>query len=1676
MGKQLEGKVHVVHIDVLIGGSNHKLGRDDVLEALLAAINSGRCRGLLLSLDCKTWTSSHFLPRADGRPPAPLRLWPDQVLGVPMSDGALPRRVEEANLESEHGAKCAAAADALGLPVLSETPVCRREGSSDYIRGCERHAYMYDHPAWERYVELSGARVVPADQCMFADPDVPASETSVKSTAWLGNVPIMDALLANFGGRRCDHERGVHANLGAGATAPGGAYATAGSESYSTTLFASLAKVFVESWNSSAGGMALASSIMYGKRVAKHHVSHDFLHRISNHSTARNLRHLHHAWADVEPWMCELIEDDKPCEDCLTGDAPKLGPSGSLPTDEGLVFVDICHVTVKAYPGGERNIIGFKHAASRFVKTVRLLRKSQSCEAFELAAAFFNSVGRPIKWIHCDGAYELRGTGVGTLAKKYNWRITMTKVSSSRQNPIEPDWRYLMKGTRIALRGMPYEFWGWAFDHVEEGRALEPEREPPHGCRLEGLLKEKPRGLHRRPMFCLGYVAVTPRLPSGTLVNKLRQQTYRGLHFGYVGGRSGSFEVLGVRRAQPVYAMYVPELGGMIYTENVKFVPWCFPGLQRTSGGGWTIPATKIPFSAESEMLISKLFTTEAEKQGADGAEVQADKDVGAKVHVGAKVDVGAKDGTCRGDKTRSHLMDADIDKIEQPDFELELRPGFAPEDEVQPSRGGTADPEDEKAIQAKQKDKPKVKPRYYCKRERWGDAYDCDEFDGKGWEVIIVQKTNKWAQCRFPNARKPDGTAWPSEWVPLEMIVRVDEPSEMSINASDTSHREPESEDGQSPDSMSEGRDALHDNPELAKGEGPVEEVELTPNHTTLPHIEGGDPLKEPARPVRKRNEPERLTYSVAAICAQYAEAAGASFDSTSPRMPVGAFTVNTEEGQRRFAERACARAESMPTIAGVTSSEWCEDTEHAKKVRAAICKDTEPPMTSEALVAAFSVLEPELQRAACIMMDHDDVVAEYGETSPQALLVREIYAAQMVEAARAGLTPRALDPLMAGVDFSDPTRELFVASGDIFEDCYDGTFFAGIGDSMGPDIAALVKKRTAPDIYTERQMGGPEWDESKMTEIATFKRLECFRDVCADDPSIAGMKICECTWSGRDKRDADGKIYKRKARCCLRGDLQIQFYNITPNQSMAPVIRQSSLNAVECVACLRGQHCCPFDVEGAYLRGKQRACEQMVVRPPAGFRQHDERGVEILWLMLNPLYGQADAGAIWNRTFNDFMVKSRGDGGAGHERCPNDPCVYSREDEVSQARVTLPLYVDDGKVFYDSGKAGETCGKDDMARLTKEFDIKFDKVDPVEDYFLGSNRKTAGLNVTTLTCKTYIEQMVGRYLPGEDLDTPCRKFPGEWGSTPASDQLQRAFEAAVAARPTASPELTKRYGSLYGSLMHTMKWRGEICVPMNRLGACLSFATQELYDCMERVLVYLYRTRDLGVTYSKFAEGADEIKAYADSDWGTTRSTTGFCIMLGGASIAHGSRRQHCITMSSCEAELVALCECAMELVYISQLLSFIGLPIVKAIKCFTDNKGAHDLCHRYTSAQNSRHVDRKLFKMRELRGAGVVEVAHVPTEHNPADLFTKILGAQPFARHRATVLGLAAGQGAKASRRTSGDNSTASEDSKLAAIERARIELNTRGAVLTSAGRLWESKMWSAPKKTSGGSTDI
>ena len=295
-----------------------------------------------------------------------------------------------------------------------------------------------------------------------------------------------------------------------------------------------------------------------------------------------------------------------------------------------------------------------------------------------------------------------------------------------------------------------------------------------------------------------------------------------------------------------------------------------------------------------------------------------------------------------------------------------------------------------------------------------------------------------------------------------------------------------------------------------------------------------------------------------------------------------------------------------------------------------------------------------------------------------------------------------------------------------------------------------------------------------------------------------------------------------------------------------------------------------------------------------------------------------------------------------------------------------------------------------------------------PIDEYFLGANRHSTTRGVSTIKATSDIDLQVKRCLVGGEADVGGR-YPGARSYTPADESLVQAYEEATTARQPASFELTKQYGSLFGAVLHSIKYRTEIAAAMGLLGSCLTFCTPALYDCLLGVLVYLSRSRNLGTTFSKHMVGADVLSARADSNWSSTRSTTGTAIFLGGAVVAATSNRQHCITMSSTEAELVALANLAIELIHVRELLEFVGHVHVGPVDVSTDNKGAYDLCHRFTSSANSRHIDRKLFKIRELRGSGAVNVKIIPTDDNEADLYTKILKRAPFEKHRKTVLNL-------------------------------------------------------------------
>ena len=87
--------------------------------------------------------------------------------------------------------------------------------------------------------------------------------------------------------------------------------------------------------------------------------------------------------------------------------------------------------------------------------------------------------------------------------------------------------------------------------------------------------------------------------------------------------------------------------------------------------------------------------------------------------------------------------------------------------------------------------------------------------------------------------------------------------------------------------------------------------------------------------------------------------------------------------------------------------------------------------------------------------------------------------------------------------------------------------------------------------------------------------------------------------------------------------------------------------------------------------------------------------------------------------------------------------------------------------------------------------------------------------------------------------------------------------------------------------------------------------------------------------------------MKAYCDSDFAgdadTRRSVSGYVIYLMGCPIAWKSKGQKNVTLSSTEAEYVAVSEISSEILFLKGLLEFLGLDIDYPIHVHVDNIGA-------------------------------------------------------------------------------------------------------------------------------------
>jgi len=119
----------------------------------------------------------------------------------------------------------------------------------------------------------------------------------------------------------------------------------------------------------------------------------------------------------------------------------------------------------------------------------------------------------------------------------------------------------------------------------------------------------------------------------------------------------------------------------------------------------------------------------------------------------------------------------------------------------------------------------------------------------------------------------------------------------------------------------------------------------------------------------------------------------------------------------------------------------------------------------------------------------------------------------------------------------------------------------------------------------------------------------------------------------------------------------------------------------------------------------------------------------------------------------------------------------------------------------------------------------------------------------------------------------------------------------------------------------------------------------------------------------------------------------------------ISWTSRAQKTIAYSSTEAEYMALSDCACHVTWIQSLLGELGYKL-KAIPICGDNQGSIFMASNPVMEPCSKHIDIRYHGIRESVAKGNVELFFIDGAENPADLLTKNLPREKFAKFRAQL----------------------------------------------------------------------
>ena len=488
-----------------------------------------------------------------------------------------------------------------------------------------------------------------------------------------------------------------------------------------------------------------------------------------------------------------------------------------------------------------------------------------------------------------------------------------------------------------------------------------------------------------------------------------------------------------------------------------------------------------------------------------------------------------------------------------------------------------------------------------------------------------------------------------------------------------------------------------------------------------------------------------------------------------------------------------------------------------------------------------------------------------------------------------------------------------------------------------------------------THEALSHPGWRQAMVDEMAALHSNGTW-DLVVLPP---GKSTVGCRWVYAVKVGPDGQVDRLKARLVAKGYTQV--YGSDYGDIFSPVAKIASVRLLLSMAAMCSWPLYQLDIKNAFLHGD--LAEEVYMEQPPGFVAQGESG--LVCRLRRSLYDLKQSPQAWFSRFSSVIQEF------GMLRSTADHSVFYHHNSLGQC-IYLVVYVDDIVITGSD--------QDGIQKLKQHLFTHFQTKDLGKlKYFLGIEiaQSSSGVVLSQRKYALDILEETGM-LDCKPVDTPMdpnvKLVPGQ-------------------GEPLGDPG---RYRRLVGKLNYLTITRPDISFPVSVVSQFLQSPCDSHWDAVIRILRYIKSTPGQGVLYEN--RGYTQVVGYTDADWAGSptdrRSTSGYCVFIGGNLISWKSKKQDVVARSSAEAEYRAMALATCELIWLRHLLQELRFGKDEQMKLICDNQAALHIASNPVFHERTKHIEVDCHFIREKIASGCVATSFVNSNDQLADIFTKSL----------------------------------------------------------------------------------